>query len=106
MSLAPAITDAVTRRDAARFCQAILPAVSRTFALGIKVLPGELGQAVLDAYLLCRIADTVEDAPDMLPERKAALFDDFLAAFDDRPRRSAASSRACSRCAATRRTSR
>jgi farnesyl-diphosphate farnesyltransferase len=46
------------------------------------VLPGALGQAVLDAYLLCRIADTVEDAPDMQPERKAELFDDFLAAFD------------------------
>ena len=82
MSLAPAITDAIARRDPARFCQAILPAVSRTFALGIKVLPGALGQAVLDAYLLCRIADTVEDAPDMLPERKAELFDDFLASFE------------------------
>lgn len=82
MPLAPAITDAVAKRDAARFCHAVLPAVSRTFALGIKVLPGALGQAVLDAYLLCRIADTVEDAPDMAPEIKAALFDDFLAAFD------------------------
>ena len=82
MSLAPAITDAIARRDAARFCHAILPAVSRTFALGIKVLPGALGQAVLDAYLLCRIADTIEDAPDMQPERKAELFDDFLAAFE------------------------
>lgn len=82
MSLAPAITDAIVRRDAARFCHAILPAVSRTFALGIKVLPGALGQAVLDAYLLCRIADTVEDAPDMAPELKSALFDDFLLAFE------------------------
>jgi len=83
MTLSPAITEALQRRDAARFCQSILPAVSRTFALGIKVLPGDLGQAVLDAYLLCRIADTVEDAPDMPPDEKAALFDDFLAAFDD-----------------------
>lgn len=81
MSLAPAITDAIARRDAARFCHAVLPAVSRTFALGIKVLPGALGQAVLDAYLLCRIADTVEDAPDMAPELKAALFDDFVLGF-------------------------
>ncbi|MBL0169445.1 MAG: phytoene/squalene synthase family protein [Gemmatimonadaceae bacterium] len=82
MPLSNATRDAVVQRDAARFCQAILPAVSRTFALGIKVLPGPLGQAVLDAYLLCRIADTVEDALDMPPERKAELFDDFLAAFD------------------------
>ena len=78
MSLAPAVTDALARRDAARFCHAVLPSVSRTFALGIKTLPGDLGQAVLDAYLLCRIADTVEDALDVQPERKAALFDEFL----------------------------
>lgn len=83
MTVPSAVTDAIARRDAPRFCQAILPAVSRTFALGIKVLPGDLGQAVLDAYLLCRIADTVEDAPGIDPQVKAALFDDFLAAFDD-----------------------
>lgn len=77
-----AALDARNAGDAARFCQAILPAVSRTFALGIRVLPGALGQAVLDAYLLCRIADTVEDAPGIDPLIKAALFDDFLAAFD------------------------
>ena len=81
MPLSSAIRDAATQRDAERFCRAILPTVSRTFALGIKVLPGPLGQAVLDAYLLCRIADTVEDALNVPPERKAALFDDFLAGF-------------------------
>jgi len=83
MPLSPSITNAMDRRDAAAFCVAILPAVSRTFALGIKVLPGALGQAVLDAYLLCRIADTVEDAPGIDPQVKAAMFDDFLAGFDD-----------------------
>jgi len=83
MTVPAAALDAIARQDAARFCAAILPAVSRTFALGIKVLPGALGQAVLDAYLLCRIADTVEDAPGIDPDVKAALFDDFLAAFDD-----------------------
>lgn len=82
MTLVPAIRDAIERRDASRFCHAVLPAVSRTFAISIKALPGALGQAVLDAYLLCRIADTVEDAPAMSPEVKAALFDDFVAAFD------------------------
>jgi farnesyl-diphosphate farnesyltransferase len=74
---------AIDRRDARRFCESILPEVSRTFALGIKALPGPLGQAVLDAYLLCRIADTVEDAPDVDPEVKSALFDDMLGAFAD-----------------------
>ena len=72
------ISAALSKRDAARFCEAILPQVSRTFALGIRVLRGELGQAVLDAYLLCRIADTVEDAPLLAPEAKARLFDEFI----------------------------
>jgi farnesyl-diphosphate farnesyltransferase len=39
----------------------ILPGVSRTFALTIPVLPGELAVLVTNAYLLCRIADTIED---------------------------------------------
>jgi farnesyl-diphosphate farnesyltransferase len=82
-SLDPAIAAAVATRDAGGFCTAILPAVSRTFALGIKVLPGHLGQAVLDAYLLCRIADTVEDAPGIAPAEKGVLFNHMLAGFDD-----------------------
>ncbi len=79
----PRIIAALERRDARRFCEAILPAVSRTFALGIRVLPGALGQAVLDAYLLCRIADTVEDAPGVPPADKSVLFRELLAGFDD-----------------------
>jgi farnesyl-diphosphate farnesyltransferase len=78
-----AVADAIARRDARRFSEAILPAVSRTFALGIRVLPGDLGHAVLSAYLVCRVADTIEDAPSMSPEEKAPLFDAVLAAFDD-----------------------
>ena len=53
--------DADRLAEAERFGREILPAVSRTFALSIRVLPGELGRAVLAAYLLCRIADTLED---------------------------------------------
>ncbi|MBC8086977.1 MAG: phytoene/squalene synthase family protein [Phycisphaerae bacterium] len=79
----PALVTALARRDAAKFCTLILPAVSRTFALGIKVLPGHLGQAVLDAYLLCRIADTIEDAPNVDPQVKATLLDDLLASFEN-----------------------
>jgi len=77
-----AIADAIARRDARRFSEAILPQVSRTFALGIRVLPGALGHAVLAAYLICRVADTVEDAPGMTPAEKAPLFDAILGAFD------------------------
>jgi farnesyl-diphosphate farnesyltransferase len=69
--------------QANEFCQAILPAVSRTFALSIRLLPGELGSAVRDAYLLCRIADTIEDAPDLDAPKKAALLDELAACFDD-----------------------
>lgn len=68
-------------RDADEFCREILPAVSRTFSLSIRVLPGELGHAVRDAYLLCRIADTVEDEPRIPAEEKAALFDALGACF-------------------------
>ncbi len=82
-SLDPRIATAVANRDAARFCEYVLPAVSRTFALGIRVLPGYLGQAVLDAYLLCRMADTVEDAPGIAPDVKSVLFREMLAGFDD-----------------------
>lgn len=43
--------------------QEILPHVSRTFALTIPQLPPGLRSAVTSAYLLCRIADTIEDEP-------------------------------------------
>ncbi len=75
--------DANRLRRAERFCQEILPAVSRTFAIGIRVLPGSLGRAVLAGYLLCRIADTIEDEPVGSPEDKAALLDRLAAALDD-----------------------
>jgi farnesyl-diphosphate farnesyltransferase len=69
--------------EADRFAREILPPVSRTFALSIRVLPGALGRAVRTAYLLCRIADTIEDAPGMPAESKAALLDELLRCFDD-----------------------
>lgn len=39
----------------------ILPGVSRTFALTIPVLPDKLAVVMTNAYLLCRLADTIED---------------------------------------------
>jgi farnesyl-diphosphate farnesyltransferase len=39
---------------------------------------------VRTAYLLCRIADTIEDAPTMPAADKALLFDELLRCFDDR----------------------
>jgi farnesyl-diphosphate farnesyltransferase len=43
------------------FQDQILPHVSRSFALTIPELPGVLRTQVTNAYLLCRIADTIED---------------------------------------------
>jgi farnesyl-diphosphate farnesyltransferase len=45
----------------------ILPAVSRTFALTIPQLPPDLSRSVTNAYLLCRVADTIEDEPHIAP---------------------------------------
>ncbi len=75
--------DPVRLRQAEAFCQEILPAVSRTFALGIRILPGSLGRAVLTGYLLCRIADTIEDEPSASPAVKARLLDRLAAALAD-----------------------
>jgi farnesyl-diphosphate farnesyltransferase len=56
-----------TRADAqdldTAFARRILPSVSRTFAFAIEALPPELAASVRTGYLLCRIADTIEDAP-------------------------------------------
>ena len=68
--------------EAIRFCREILPAVSRTFALSIRLLPGTLGDAVCIAYLVCRIADTIEDAPGVAAPRKAELLDRLMLALD------------------------
>jgi farnesyl-diphosphate farnesyltransferase len=69
-------------RIAEAFCERILPAVSRTFAISIRLLPGELGRSVLCAYLLCRIADTVEDDRSLPAEAKARLLEQMLEGFD------------------------
>jgi farnesyl-diphosphate farnesyltransferase len=72
--------------DIDRHTRSILPLVSRTFALGIKLLPARLELPVRLGYLLCRIADTVEDDLALAPQRKAELLDRFLTCFDDAAR--------------------
>jgi farnesyl-diphosphate farnesyltransferase len=64
------------------FCKDALEAVSRTFSQPIAFLPEELRIAVTLGYLLCRIADTIEDHPNVLAEDKPALFARFLAFID------------------------
>ena len=55
------------------FQNEILPQVSRTFALTIPELPEPLRTAVGNAYLLCRVADTIEDDGEMMQADKARL---------------------------------
>ena len=50
-----------SRLEDERYQERVLPLVSRSFALTIPQLPAELRIPVANAYLLCRIADTVED---------------------------------------------
>lgn len=64
-----------------KFADEILLKVSRTFALNINVLVGEPHDAILLAYLYMRIADTIEDDPEMNAGEKEALLDKFAAIF-------------------------
>ena len=57
----------------------ILPHVSRTFALTIPQLPAALSVPVTSAYLLCRIADTIEDEPALTPPETLAFLQRFSA---------------------------
>lgn len=56
---------------------ATLPRVSRTFALCIRLLPEALEHPVAVAYLLCRIADTVEDSAQLSAAEKSTLLAEF-----------------------------
>ena len=54
-------------------CWQILPAVSRSFAMVIRWLPRGLDDAVMVSYLLCRIADTLEDSVRQVGEKRRQL---------------------------------
>ncbi|WP_025772436.1 squalene/phytoene synthase family protein [Thioalkalivibrio sp. HK1] len=55
-----------------------LQEVSRTFALVIPQLPQPVCEVVGNAYLLCRIADIIEDEPDLSFERKRDFSERFI----------------------------
>ncbi len=64
-----------------KYCENILPKVSRTFAPTIRRLPKGLRLQVTVAYLLCRIADTVEDSADLGLEDKKRLLSLYALIF-------------------------
>ncbi len=63
------------------YCRAMLPRVSRTFAPTILMLPEALEKPVTVAYLLCRIADTVEDTERLKLNDKRLLLEKFINIF-------------------------
>ena len=65
------------------WAETMLPRVSRTFALSIRFLPPDVRAPVLLSYLLCRVADTVEDAPELAPAGKQTLLHGFAAGLTD-----------------------
>ncbi len=56
----------------------LLEGVSRTFALTIPQLPDDLYPAVANAYLLCRIVDTIEDEVSLSAEQKKHFCSAFI----------------------------
>lgn len=66
-----------------KFCLARLAEVSRTFSRPIAMLRDRLEVAVSCGYLLCRIADTVEDEADLPIDVRDALYRSFLGAIEN-----------------------
>lgn len=65
------------------FCKSSLEQVSRTFSRPIAMLPGRLEVAVSLGYLLCRIADTIEDHPSVGADIRGELFRTFLEIMEE-----------------------
>jgi 4,4'-diapophytoene synthase len=69
----------LTPLDDTAYQNEILQHVSRTFALTIPQLPEPLCTVVANAYLLCRIADTIEDDKGMSAQQKKEYSELFIA---------------------------
>ena len=77
MNLESARTNRASAADRA-YQTGILPGVSRTFALTIPVLPELLAEVMTNAYLLCRLADTIEDDVGLDNEQKSQFHARFV----------------------------
>ncbi len=62
----------------------LLHEVSRSFALATPQLPVDLQLAVGNVYLLCRVADTIEDAPNLETEQKEIFLERWAGVVADR----------------------
>lgn len=64
-------------RENRDYCREALPAVSRTFALGIELLREPLRDEIGVAYLICRILDTIEDTTELPAQARADMLVNF-----------------------------
>ncbi|SNR41880.1 phytoene/squalene synthase family protein [Halorubrum vacuolatum] len=64
------------------WCHEAVQGVSRTFALTVDVLDEPMASQICLGYLLCRIADTVEDAGHIPPDAQTDLLRTYQRAID------------------------
>lgn len=64
------------------WCHEAVDGVSRTFALTIDVLEEPMSSRICVGYLLCRIADTIEDARHIPPKTQSQLLRTYYAVLD------------------------
>jgi len=64
------------------WCHEAVQGVSRTFALTVDVLEEPMASQICVGYLLCRVADTVEDAGHIPPEAQSDVLRTYRRAID------------------------
>lgn len=64
------------------WCHQSLQEVSRTFSLTVDLLEKPMSDQICLGYLLCRIADTIEDANHIPPAEQTTLLETYGAALD------------------------
>ncbi len=65
-----------------QWCHEAVQGVSRTFALTVDVLEEPMASQICLGYLLCRVADTVEDAGHIPPDEQTAVLETYKCAID------------------------
>jgi len=77
-------THAETALDTAplSWCHDVVPTVSRSFAVTIRLLDAPMSDYICVGYLLCRVPDTVEDAGHIPSAEKARLLRRYDAVLD------------------------
>lgn len=64
------------------WCYDVVQDVSRTFAITVSELEEPMAREICLGYLLCRVADTIEDAQHIPPATQASLLDSYGRALD------------------------